>query len=145
MLTNRARRMVLIFSGLVLCIFACVGMTKLAGPSSQAPMRTLRVTIDRTQRQELFDQLHNFADKHAFEYSVTDYGGQGKHFLVYILGESIKILTVEASSNLDMFSIGFYVPSPGDPLPNQQTVDDLVVDLKSFISEIPNVRITEEE
>jgi hypothetical protein len=144
MLTNRTRRIVVILLGLLLCIFAYAGMTKLAGPSSQAPIRTLRVTIDKDQRQEFFVRLQEFANKHAFSYDLTDYGGQGKYFLVDIRGTNIKILAHESSRDLTMFDISFYAPSPGDPFPDKQMVDDLVVDLKSFISKIPNLIITEE-
>jgi hypothetical protein len=144
MLTNRTRRILVILLGLLLYLFACVGMTKLAGPSSQAPIRTLRVTINKDQRQELFDRLQEFANKHVFSYSLTDYGGQGKYFLVDIRGTNIKILAHESSRDLTMFDISFYALSPGDPLPEKQIVDDLVVDLKSFIGKIPNIGITEE-
>jgi hypothetical protein len=52
-------------------------------------------------------------------------------------------LRVDASTDFDVLSVNFYAPSPGDPLPDPQTVDNLATDLKSFINEIPNVRITE--
>jgi hypothetical protein len=149
LLTKRANLIAANSLSVFVCILACVGMgkllTTLGKENSQVPVRSLKATMDRNQSQELFDQLHRFADKHAFAYNLTDYGGQGEHFLVYIRGDKIKILTVEASRNLNVFSIRFYAPSPGDPVPAEQMVNDLLADLKDFLSEIPNARVIEEE
>jgi hypothetical protein len=112
MSTNHLKLIRAIFFSVFLCVLACVGIgllsNRLEEGSSQAPVKSLRVSIDKSQRQELFDQLRKFADKHAFEYSLTDYGGQGKYFLVYILGNNIEILAVETSRNSDVFAIRFY-------------------------------------
>jgi len=136
-----------LFIGAALFVLACIGLgVSLTNFSegSQLPIKTLRIVIDPVQREELFDQLLKFSDKHAFKYNLTDYGGQGKHFLVYILGDNIKILTVETSDVLDTFSIRFYAPSPGGQAPDKQMVNELVHDLKNFIVSIPNIKITEE-
>jgi hypothetical protein len=33
----------------------------------QLPIRSLKITIDPSQRDELFEQLRKFADKHSFD------------------------------------------------------------------------------
>lgn len=138
-----------LFLGISLYALGCLGTFVLAekfeGSVGQAPIRSLTITIDPSQQDKFFDQLRKFADKHSFEYNLTNYGGQGKHFLVYMLGEDVKILTVGISDNSNVFSVRFYAPSPGDPSPDKEIVDSLVIDLKMFINEIPNVTITEEE
>ena len=55
----------------------------------------------------------------------------------------IKILAVGEPSTPTMISIYFYDEDSAHPV-SKETVDDLFSDLKSFISEIPNVTITEE-
>jgi hypothetical protein len=138
-----------LFLGISLCALACLSTFVLAEKfeesTSQPPIKSLYVTIDASQRQELFEQMRRFADKHAFEYNLTDYGGQGKYFLVEIRGDNIKILANETSRDLTSFEISFFAPSPNDPIPNEKILDELVIDLKSFINEIPNVTISEEE
>jgi hypothetical protein len=55
-------------------------------------------------------------------------------------------ITINASINRhdpNIVSIGFFAKYPGYPV-EEETVDKLLNDLKSFISEIPNVTITEE-
>ena len=43
-----------------------------------------------------------------------------------------------------IFRISFYDKYPGYPV-DEETVDELVNDLKNFINEIPNVTITEKK
>jgi len=149
MFIKRIRRnsIVSLFVGISLCVLGCLSIFLLSetfeDSASQPPIRSLIVTIDASQREEFFEQMRKFAEKHAFSYSLTDYGGQGKYFLVEIRGDNIKILANEVSRDLTVFDISFFAPSPGDPLPDKKVVDNLAVDLKMFLSEIPNVTITE--
>ncbi len=113
------------------------------GDSSQLPVRKLRVTVNKSQREELFNQLRDFANHHDLKFILTDYG-TGDNFLVEILGADIKILAVISRPDPEIMSIGFYSKTPEDPPPDEKTVDDLLKDLKRFISEIPNATITEE-
>lgn len=70
------------------CSVMCFGYTRIrslfnrmeSGSSGQAPLRSLRLTIDKSQREELFGQLRKFADKHGFEYQITDFNTDGENF-----------------------------------------------------------------
>jgi len=112
----------------------------------QLPIRSLTITIDPGQREELFDQLRKFADKHDLEFMTTDYGTGGERFLVEMLGNHIKILAVDIPEAPTLIAIDFYDQTNVIPVPEEmiETMDDLASDLISFISEIPNLTITEE-
>lgn len=149
MLAQRTKLSVVtrLFLGVLLCTLGCVGgsalLSKLREGRSQAPVRSLRVTIEESQREELFDQLKKFADKHAFKFIISDYGTGGDLYLIEIRGDNIKILATITRADPKIVSIGFYRSLPENPPPDEKTVDDLLNDLKSFISEIPNVTIHE--
>lgn len=141
-------RLTALILGISLCVLGCLTLytlpEKFEDSASQAPIRSLFVTIDPSQTEEFFEKLQDFAAKNSFEYNLTDYGGQGEHFLAYILGDKIKILVVGISDNSTLFSVRFFAPSPGDPLPKEQLVDELISDLKSHLSEIENIIINED-
>ena len=129
-----------LFVGL-LFVFGC-----LADNLEQLPIRSLTLTIDPKQREELFDQLHRFGDKHGFEFTFTDYGTNGKRFLVELLRKDINVSAVDIPDTSNMVSIGFYNHSFTNPIDEKtiETVDELFTELKSLLGEIPNVTITEE-
>jgi hypothetical protein len=145
---SKSRIVAWLLVGITVCVLGCIGMTKLidkAGESSsQAPVRRLRVILDESQREVLFDQLQKFADKHGFSFVIADYGTGGELYLVEILGDNVKMLATINRTDPKVVSIGFYGRSPEDPPPDEEVVDALVIDLINFISEIPNVTITQE-
>ena len=152
MLTDRTNLVVIIC--LVLCMASTLGcasiqqIEEVAGDTQeQLPIRRLRITIDPSQREELFDQLRNFADNHAFKFETTDYGTGGERFLVEMLGDNIKILVVDVLNAPSNVRIRFYDQTGANSVSEEtiKTIDVLVSDLKSFISEIPNVTITEDQ
>lgn len=152
MLTKRTKVIVIICLslcfGVTLCIFGFTRIKSLfnlmeISSNGQTPIRSLRITLEKSQREELFDQLRKFADKHAFQFYISDYGTDGEAYLIQMLRDDI---TVNASINRhdpNIVSIGLFAKYPGYPV-DEETVDDLLNDLKSFISEIPNITITEE-
>jgi hypothetical protein len=120
-----------------LLIWGCLPVSNV----SMMPVRTFTITIDKAQRQELLDQLQNFADKHEAKYAFSDYGTTD-HFLAEIWGESLLILAGNVPGTSDLVDISFYGKLPGH-VPDEELVDEWLQDLKSFISEIPDVMITE--
>jgi hypothetical protein len=129
-----------LFVGL-LFVVGCLGDTL-----EQLPIRSLTPTIDPKQREELFDQLHRFGDRHSFEFTFTDYGTNGKRFLVELLRKDINVLAVDIPDTSNMVSIRFYNHSFTNPVDEKtiETVDELFTELQSLLGEIPNVTITEE-
>jgi|SRR5688572_19449999 len=134
-----------ILLGVLVCILACAGAVaanSIVGDDEQLPRGSLKVTIDESQREALFDQFQKFSEKHGFEISIRDSGLSDELFQVYMSRYDLKII---GRNPFDprIFRIGFYNKYPGLPA-SQDAVDNLVNDLKAFISEIPNVTITEE-
>lgn len=95
------------------------------------------------QRQEYFSQLQKFADKHSLEFSISLYSTDGEIFLVRLQGDGFHVTSVGDEISPKEVEIDFFNES--SPPTSQGTVDELFNDLKNFISEIPNVRITEEK
>lgn len=114
------------------------------GGSGQAPIRSLTLTIDKSKREELFDQLRKFSEKHGFEYQLTDFNTKGENFQFWMSREDIFITASNVPPDPTMVFIDFYRKYPGYPV-DEEVVDELLNDLKGFISEIPNVTITEEK
>lgn len=107
------------------------------------PIRSLTLTIEKSQREELFDQLRKFADKHGFEHRVTDFNTNGEHFQFWMSGDDMFITASDVPPDPDLVDISLYGKNPGVSV-DEEVVDDLVNDLKSFISEIPNATIVEQ-
>lgn len=123
---------------------ACALVNSAGGGNSLEPVRRLRVTIDAGQREELFAQFQKFAEENDFKIEITDYGNRGEHFQVWMVRDNIQIISQDASDDLRVFSVYFYGLYPGSPV-DEEAIDELVTELKSFIGEIPNVTITEEK
>jgi len=149
MSANRTKLITAMLITILLCIFGCIGFTELAkkGSEGNLPIRGLTITIDLSQRDELFDQMQKFANKHAIQIVIRDVevevGPSGKGFFIEMHRSDIQILAVGEPSAPIMVSIDFYDEDPTHPA-LKKTVDELYGDLRSFISEIPNVMIIEE-
>jgi hypothetical protein len=146
MLANRTKLIVSLFLGFLLCIFGCIGFAQIAkkGSEGQAPISALRITIDVSRREELFDQLQKFASKHSFRLLIRDVEVIPKGIFIEMYRDDIEIHAGSDASDPTMIDLGIYERDPKHPT-QIATVDVLVSDLRSFISEIPNVTITEEK
>ena len=105
------------------------------------PVRTFTITIDQAQRQQLLEELQSFAEKHEATYAFSDYGTTD-HFLAEIWGENILVLAGDVPGTSDLVDISFYGKLPGH-VPDEELVDEWLQDIKIFISNIPDVMITE--
>jgi hypothetical protein len=152
MATDRPRRIVIVFLsvclGVSILILGCMGtinmFKKIEGSSSQGSVRSLRITIDKSQRKELFDQFRKFADKNAFEFYMSDYGTGGEDYLIEMSRNDIIINAIIIHHDPKIVSVGYFAKYPGYPV-NEEIIDELLNDLKSFIGEIPNITISEEK
>lgn len=147
MFTGSNKKIVLIAGlSILFCILGCTGfvmlMNKVEEGSSQLPIRSLILTIDKSQREELFDQLRQFAEKHGFEFQLTDFNTNGENFQFWMSREDITITAANVPPDPKLVFIDFDRKYPGYPV-DEEEVDQLLNDLKSFINEIPNVTITE--
>ncbi len=142
---SKRKRLIVIISLFVLCIFGCIGLAEIAqkGSEGHPPIRGMTITIDENRREELFAQLRKFADKHGFEFHLDFYDPDEKIFLVAMYRDDLKILAADVPKAPTKIRLDFYDRDPATPTP-KETVEDLFSDLKRFISEIPDVTITED-
>jgi len=112
-------------------------------PSVQSPIRTLSIQIGEDQREELFDHMRKFSDKYQLEFYLSFYNDK-ETFYIFMDGEGLVIRALSQPTLPSNLNFRFFEKDPTNP-PSQETVDELFSDLKSFISEIPNVTITEEK
>jgi hypothetical protein len=107
-------------------------------------MRSLRITIDVNRREELFTQLREFVEKHRFEILIREVKVHPDGIFIAMYRNDLKMLGNDVPKSPTIISLGFYNRYPLLPA-SQETVDELFKDLKAFISEIPNVTISEEK
>lgn len=145
-MSPKRKRLIMIASLVLLCIFGCIGLAEIAqkGSEGQAPIRVLKISIGVDRREELFAQLRKFADKHGFEIYIRDVEVIPEGIFIEMYRADLEILAGSAASDPATIELGIYERDPKNPTPDE-TVDELVNDLKNFISEIPDVTITEEE
>jgi hypothetical protein len=58
--------------------------------------------------------------------------------------DNVQITSGNSPRDPSLYEVDIYGLDPGSPV-DEETVDDLVNDLKGYINEIPNVTITEEK
>ena len=131
-------------AGLLFCLlFSILGyvgvrmITKAPDNSSgKLPTKKVTITIDVSHRQEYFEQLRKFANKHNFKILIDAQPSGDEDFLIYMTPEDIMI------SGLNVFApgeykLGFYDADRRRPA-SESILDDLVVDLQNFVTEVPN-------
>lgn len=133
-----------LYLGVIAGILGCTLLNNAANEINQEPVRRLRITIEESQREDLFAQFQKFAEAHNFKIDITDFNTNGEHFQVWMSGDSIQIVASDIPRKPNEASIDFYGLYPGYPV-DEETIDELLTDLKSFIGEIPNVTIMEEQ
>jgi hypothetical protein len=125
-------------------VFGCLwsgGAILLSENSEKLPLRSLHVVIDMEQRSDLFTQLRRFAEKHDFEILIRDVKVYPEGVYIEMTRDDLRIIAHDSANAPENITFGFY-----DRLPillAQETVDDLVNDLKTFLEEIPNVTVEE--
>ena len=133
----------------VVCVLSIPRITSLlktmeVGSQGQAPIKSLMVIIDKKQREELFDKLRGFAEKHGFEHELTDFNTNGENFQFWMARDDLRIIANNVPPDATRVPIRFYAIYPGYPV-DERIVDELFIELIRLIGEIPNVTITEEK
>ena len=133
-----------VWFGVLLATLGCILPISVGGGNRMLPLRSLTMTIDKSQRQELFDQLQKFAEKHEFEFQITDFNTNGENFQVWMSGKDLTITVSNVPPDPMIVYVVFSGKYPGVSV-DEDEVEELFSDIKSFIAEIPNVTITEEK
>jgi hypothetical protein len=105
--------------------------------NGQAPIRKVDKTLAQNQHDQLFSQLRKFAEKKAFAIRISQTPEPpGENYIVEMLRDDITATGLDKGES-GIFEIGFYNANEALPVPTQ-VFDELIVDLKRFIEEIPN-------
>ncbi len=128
-----------VISALLLCSLAIYVLGTITGTrgtdSGKSPRRTVDITIDTRHRQELFDQLRKFGAKHNFKVIIDPMNPSGDEFLIAMYGKDVEIFGGNPFE-LEKYDISLYDADSRSPV-SDSVLDDLVNDLKSFVSEVP--------
>ena len=145
-MSARPTKLIVISSLFLLYIFGCIGFTEIAqkGSEGKAPISGLRITLDANRRAELFVQLEKFADKHDFEILIRKVEVFPEGIFIEMSRADFEISAVSVPDAPTKIDLNFYERDSAHPTPDED-IDELIGDLKSFLTEIPNVMITEEK
>ena len=143
-----ARRMKLVTIGCMLFgILGGIGMNAAAGEDRrepQFPIRAVVVTINKSQYEQFFAQLREFADKRGFAIRVAAVRSDGEHFNIQMWSEYYKIFATNPFDS-GTFDVAIYKTSEHSTLGIPATyLDTLIGDLKSYISKIPKATFSEQ-
>jgi len=107
--------------------------------------KSLRITMDESQRDELFAQMRKLADEHSLEFTLS-VSSDKSVFHVEIHGEGFHITSDPVVGSPREILITFFIDYKKVPTPaSLEVVDKLFDELKNLLGEIPNVTITEEK
>jgi len=141
--TQHLKLRVIVFMclGILVITLGCSLSNGMGYPNSLAPVRSLTLTIDKSQREDLFVQLQKFSDEHDYKLALTEYE-KIEHFLVELWGDDILITASDVPPDPSLVYISFYWIDYGTQV-DEEIIENLIVALKNLINEIPNVTISE--
>jgi hypothetical protein len=124
-------------SGVLLWILGCNAVPSiinnmLTPDPNRFPGKSWKITSDLAQR---------FADKHSLELRSTFYDADERDFLIVLAGDGFDISAISRTNDPKEISVDFY--NEASPPTSQETFDELAVDLKNHLKEIPSVIIKE--
>ncbi len=145
---------------LALCIGLCVGLslglfggigigkiTTVTQPDFSSrtisPIRNVYITIDPSQRDELFAQIRKYTEKWNYAILIDPSSLNPEKFDIYLWRTDIRAAGTYPTDP-GTLSIGFYYTDPVSPVP-EEYFDEEIADLKVFISEIPGATFTVEK
>jgi len=131
---------VYLFFSLLLSILGCLAVSSEPNPN-RLPIKELDITMDVNHLEEFRGQLRKFADKHSLKFTEAFYNKDDTFFSVEMNGDDFHIFMQNDQDFPE--EIGFSFFNEASPPISQETVDELVTDLKRFVMEIPNVAIAE--
>jgi len=108
----------------------------------QMPIRSLSISVELGATDRFFDLVRKFADAHAFAIRIAPTTPDGKHFLVQMWREDIKVIGENSLDPPETFDISFYSNNVGHPA-DLAAVNLMIRDLESVLSPIPGLTFSE--
>lgn len=107
--------------------------------------KSLQITLDESQREELFAQMRKLTDEHSLQFQLS-LSADKTLFHAEIHGEGFHITSDPVVGSPREISTVFFIDYHKAPSSTSlETVDELSNELKRLLGEIPNVTITEEQ
>lgn len=107
----------------------------------RSPIKIVDVSVDGSQSREMLVQFMRFAEKNDISVEVNYYGIKGDYFSIWMDRQDVEVFATNSSERGE-FQIAFYNNDCFHPT-HTEDVNLLFNDLKSILSEIPNIKITE--
>ena len=109
------------------------------------PVRSFKIVIDSSQREQLFEQVQEFAEIHSFYIEISDYGTNFGSYLIWMLRDNIEVIVGHSSYDPEIVSVGFYDESRAISIPDEtmDSINELAYDLERLVMEIPDATITD--
>jgi len=131
--------------GILLCAMAGIALIAYQKTNGcyndRPPLRSIDLSIDTSQSQQLIEQSKKFADKHAFKLQIAYYNPSGTDFSIWMERKDVEVVT-SSPFKPGEFSIEFYNNNCLHPTVASD-IEGLVTELKSRIGEISSAKITE--
>jgi hypothetical protein len=105
------------------------------------PLKSLDVSIEPQQSEQLALQLKAFARLRGYTYKIAVFSADGEDFAVWMHGPGILVV-VRSPFNRGEFSIDFYNQDCDHPT-TAKDLQDEVQDLMRLLEEIPGIEIVE--
>jgi hypothetical protein len=107
------------------------------------PLKSFNVNIAVSQQGQFVEQFRRFANKNGYLFLINFYTPDHEDFLIQLIRRDTSVIASNPFAAGD-FIVGFYNFDCIHPTVVSD-INGLVVDLKSFISMIPNAVISEEK
>lgn len=135
-------------AALLLCLIGGIILTRYQKMNNcyndRPPLRSFAITIETSQSHQLKEQLQEFAYKNGFKHQTAYYSQRNENdFSVWMKRKDVEVVARSPFVRGE-FEIGFYNNDCIHPTVATD-IDNLVVDLKISLGEIPNAMITEEK
>jgi hypothetical protein len=104
-------------------------------------LKSMDITMDPSQDGQFIEQARQFAFKNSFRFDTGYFNPQNSDVRIRMLRKDVEII-IRNPFNAGRFEIGFYNYDCIHPT-MASDIDDLVIDFKGFLSEIPTALINE--
>lgn len=111
--------------------------------SMRYPLRGFKFAVDKSQQKQFVKQLQEFAEKHDFKFDIVYFSESGEIFRITMIRKDVELVIANSVGNLDEFYSAFNNYDCVHPTVAAD-IDELTLEFKSLLSQVPNVMIIEE-
>jgi hypothetical protein len=112
-----------------------------AATKPERPIRSLSVAVPDAARDEFLERVRKFADAAAFAVRVGPTRPDGRHFLIQLWREDVKVIGVNPFDDAGKFTFSFF--QNDSRLVPKEIIDALLEDFKRMTSNIAGITVSE--